>query len=160
MRRDHCLRMYLLFLIAGVMWILFSPLYVEAKGRKHLSVKDKNLSIGQECTIRLKGLSSKDKKKGKKVTWKVSGKKVIMIKKKTQYSITIKARKSGKVKIFGIYRGKKYTCKVTVWDNKNVQGEDEETDDLLSDTDKKISLNATEVSMYYLGEEERKYLSL
>ena len=92
-----------------------------------MSAKSKSLSVGQEYTIKMKGISAKDKRKGRKVKWRVSDKSVTLIKGKKNYSITLRARKAGKVKVTGIYQGKKYICNVVVKDKTETwQDADEE----------------------------------
>lgn len=117
MKKIKNIRLILAVLAMVLVWSMYFPLSVEAKPKRHLSSKDKTLSVGQEYTVRMKGISSKDKKKGRKVKWKVSDKSVAVIKGKKNYSITLRARKTGNVKVSGTYRGKKYTCKIKVKDD-------------------------------------------
>lgn len=154
--------MYLTFfgaaLSIALVWSLYSPLSVQAKMKGHLSAKSKTLSVGQVYTVKMKGISSKDKKKGRKVKWKVSDKSVALIKKKKNFSITLRARKTGNVKVSAIYRAKRYTCKIMVKDG--TSGEQDPED--VIDTDEEqtnIHLNTSEINIYYLSDMDKKYLS-
>ena len=158
MKKNMNIRLVLAVIAVALAWSMYFPLSVEARLKRHLSAKNKTLSVGQEYTLKMKGISSKDKKKGRKVRWKVSDKSVALIKGKKNYSITLRARKTGNVKVSGIYRGKKYTCKIRVKDDTSGKQDSEELPD--ADEDKSnIHLNASEVSIYYLSDTDKKYLS-
>lgn len=158
MKKTKNIRLILAVIVVALIWSLYSPLSVEARLKRHLSAKDKMLSVGQEYTLKMKGISSKDKKKGRKVKWNVSDKSVAVIKDKKNYSITLRARKTGNVKVSGTYLGKKYTCKIMVKDETFGEQDSEEVTD--ADEDKSnIYLNASEVNIYYLSDTDKKYLS-
>ena len=158
MNKNTNLRIVLAILVVVLAWSVFSPLPVVAKVRSHLSVKNKKLSVGQEYTLKMKGISAKDKKKGRKVRWKVSNKSVILIKGKKDFSITLRARKTGNVKVTGIYRGKKYTCKIKVKDDgAGEQKPKEQTD--TNENQPNIHMNASELNIYFLSATDKKYLS-
>ena len=158
MRKNTILRLVMAVMAVSILWSVCSLLSVEGKSRR-LSAKSKSLSVGQEYTIKMKGISTKDKRKGRKVKWRVSDKSVTLIKGKKDYSITLRARKAGKVKISGIYQGKKYICNVVVKDKTDTgQDIDEaDTEDEVENTD--IHMNASEVTLHYLSDTDRKYLS-
>lgn len=157
MKKNTILRLVMAVMVVGILWSVCSPLSVEAKSRR-LSTKSKSLSVGQEYTIKMKGISTKDKRKGRKVKWRVSDKSVTVIKGKKNYSITLRARKAGKVKVTATYRGKKYNCKVTVKD-KDDKGQNEVRDEEVGETSGDIHLNASEATIYYLSDTDSKYLS-
>lgn len=158
MKKTKSIRLILAVLAMALVWSLYSPLSVQAKPKRHLSAKAKTLSVGQEYTVKMKGISSKDKKKARKVKWKVSDKSVTLIKGKKSFSITLRARKAGNVKVSGTYRGKKYTCKIMVKDGTFGEQDPEEVTD--TDEDKSnIHLNMSEINIYYLSDTDKKYLS-
>lgn len=158
MKKNTILRLVMAVMAVSILWGVCSPLSVEAKSRR-LSAKSKSLSVGQEYTIKMKGISAKDKRKGRKVKWRVSDKSVTLIKGKKNYSITLRARKLGKVKISGIYQGKKYICNVVVKDKTDTGQDADEADTENEAENTNIHLNASEVTIHYLSDADRKYLS-
>ena len=112
MRSNYVRRIvYVVFMLLAVAFAL-PTVNAEAKAGRRLSAKTKILSVGQDYTLKLKKLSKIDRKSAKKVKWAVSDKKVLAVKKKTKYGITVHARSVGKVKVTGKYKGKKYSCTV------------------------------------------------
>lgn len=147
-----------MMIMAMVFAVAFLSVPVEAKAAKKLTAKSKTLSVGQEYTLKLKGLSKKDRKSSKRVVWKISDKGVVVFKGRTKYGVTVRARKNGSVKVTGAYKGKKYTCKIKVTGkNEKPKGNNEE------DTDQSIcctaKLNAGEVDLYYIADEDRQYIT-
>lgn len=155
--RVRLFRNVLMMFVAVVFMAALPIVNVDAKTSGKLSAKNRTLSIGQEYTLKLKHLSKKDRKSAKKVKWAVSDKRILAVKKKTQYGITVHAKTEGTAKIIGRYKGKKYTCKVRV----NAAGKD--TDDAKSEIEDGYEngdrkLNATDVSIYFIRESEKEYL--
>jgi hypothetical protein len=141
----------------------FAPVSVAAKTKKQLSAKSKTLTVGKEYTLKLKGLTKKEKQSSKKVTWKISDKSVAAFKGKTKYTVTLKARKTGTTKVTGTYKGKKYTCKITVKkaSTKSSSGSDTSSEATSSVSDNtKARLNTTVVTLYYFDEEYKDYITL
>lgn len=147
-------------LVLMAVMMAFPALSVEAKAVRRLATKQKTISVGQEYTLKLKGLSKKDKKSVQKVKWSVSNKKVLAVKTKTKYGITVHAKASGVSKVTGKYKGKKYTCKVTVkaagrvTDKDNNDDDDEETMTHNGD----VKLNVTDVSIYFIRDSEKDFI--
>lgn len=158
MKKNTILRLVIAVMAFSILWSVCFPLSAEAKSRR-LSAKSKSLSVGQEYTIKMKGISTKDKRKGRKVKWRVSDKSVTVIKGKKNYSITLRARKAGKVKVSGIYQGKKYTCNVVVKDKTDTGQDADEADTESEAENTEIHLNASEVTIHYLSDTDKKYLS-
>lgn len=84
-KKNMKIRLILAVIAVALVWIMYSPLSVEAKPKSHLSTKAKTLSVGQEYTVKMKSISTKDKKKERKVKWKVSDKSVVLIKGKKTF---------------------------------------------------------------------------
>ena len=84
--------------------------YLTVKGPKKIALSHKKLTIakGKKATLKLKNATAS------KVTWSSKNKKVATVTKKG----VVKAKRAGKAKIIAKYKGKKYTCTVTV---KNVK---------------------------------------
>jgi hypothetical protein len=141
----------------------FMPVPAEAKTKKHLSAKSKTLTVGQEYTLKLKGLTKKEKQSNKSVRWKISDKSVAVFKGKTEYTVTLKARKTGTTKVTGIYKGKKYTCKITV--QERTDGSEADNAYLENEADSAASgntsakLNATGATLFYFNEEDKNYIA-
>jgi hypothetical protein len=119
--------------------------------------------MGQEFTLKLKGLTKKEKQGKETVRWKISDKSVAVFKGTTNDTVTLRARKAGTIKVTGTYQGKKYTCKITVRErSKNSESDNVYLD---NDTDSDASgntsakLNATGVVLYYFDEEDKNYLT-
>jgi hypothetical protein len=150
--------------ICAVMLVVaaFAPASVEAKTKKQLSAKSKTLTVGKEYTLKLKGLTKKEKQSSKKVTWKISDKSVAAFKGKTKYTVTLKARKVGTTKVTGTYKGKKYTCKITVKKASATSGSGSTTSSettTSSSKNTKAKLNTTGVTRYYFDEEYKDYIT-
>lgn len=98
--------------------LLFSGIYVpgqtQAAAKPKLNKKKVTLKVGKTVKLKLKH--------AKKVKWSSNNKKVATVNKKGK----VKAKKAGKAKIVAKYKGKKYTCKVTV---KKKGGKDSDSDD-------------------------------
>jgi hypothetical protein len=148
--------------IAVVFVIVCSALPVEVKAAKKLTTKSKTLSVAQEYTLTLKGLSKKDKKSSKRISWKLSDKTVAVFKGKTKYGVTLKARNIGFVTVTGTYQEKKYTCKIRVKEVSDKNNSDNVNSDTTKDIksqDKNVKLNASETTLYYLEENDRQYIT-
>lgn len=150
----------MLIAIAGIITFLSVP--VEAKAARKLSAKTKTISVGQEYTLKLKGLSKKDKRSGKRVSWKISDKSVVVFKGKTKYGVTVRARTKGNVTVIGKYKRKKYSCKIKVVgsDGKIDEDTDENESTDIQQENRQARLNATEIDLYYLADEDKKYITL
>lgn len=146
------------FMLAAILLVMmFVSEPVEAKAAKRITAKSKTLSVGQEYKLKIKGLSKKEKKSKKKVLWKISDKSMVVFKGKTKYGVTVRARKNGAVKVTGIYKGKKYICKIKVVGNGDSSEEKAEESDRPQIGNAK--LNASEIDLYYLGDEDRQYIT-
>lgn len=64
MKKNTILRLVIAVMAFSILWRVCFPLSVVAKSRR-LSVKRKSLSVGQEYTIKMKGIYTKDKRKGR-----------------------------------------------------------------------------------------------
>ena len=86
--------------------------YLTVKGPKKIALNHKKLTIakGKKATLKLKNATAS------KVKWTSKNKKVATVTKKG----VVKAKKKGKAKIIATYKGKKYTCTVTVKNVKKV----------------------------------------
>lgn len=157
MRTNETKKTVWMMLIAIVLVMLFMAVPVEAKAKKRLTSRGKTLSVGQEYKLKLKGLSKNDKKRKKRVSWKISDKSVVVFKGKTRYGVTVKARKTGTVKVTGTYKGKKYSCKIKVVGNDDSSEEKAEEEDQSQSGNAK--LNASEIDLYYLDDEDRQYIT-
>ena len=160
MRTNIIKRMMLTLIISMVFMGMITSLPVKAASTRKLSAGSKKLSVGQEYTIKLKGLSKKDKRSKKIVRWSISDKKTVVFMKKGKYSVKIRARRAGIAKVTGMYKGKKYTCKITVGETQNI--EDEEDSGSGEDTSSgktDCKLNASDVTLYYMADEDKAYIS-
>ena len=147
----------LTILVMMAVMMAFPALSVEAKAVRRLSAKQKTFSVGQEYTLKMKGLSGKDKKSRKKVRWTVSNKKALAVKTKTKYGITVHAKAAGTAKITGKYKGKKYTCRVTVKEaGGETDNDEDEEETIIHNGD--VELNATDVSIYFIRDSEKDYI--
>lgn len=138
-----------------VMLLLSVP--VEVKAAKRITAKKKTLSVGQEYNLKIKGLSKKEKKSKRKVSWEISDKSVVVFKGKKKYGVTVKARKAGTVKATGVYKGKKYRCKIKVIGNDERSEKQEEEPDCSRYG--KAKLNVGEVKLYYLADEDKQFIT-
>ena len=146
------------FMLAAILLVMmFVSEPVEAKAAKRITAKSKTLSVGQEYKLKIKGLSKKEKKSKKKVLWKISDKSVVVFKGKTKYGVTVRARNTGIAKVIGNYRGKKYSCKIKVIGNNDGSEEKAEESDLSQIGSAK--LNASEIDLYYLADEDRQFIT-
>lgn len=159
--RTNIIKRTMLTLVMGMIFMgMLTSLPVKAASVRKLSAGSKKLSVGKEYTIKLKGLSKKDKKSKKAVSWSISDKRTVVFKKKGKYSVTVRARQVGTAKVTGIYRGKKYICKITVGNENDT--DDSENDDLSEDTTSQRTdrkLNASDVTLYYMADEDKAYIS-
>ena len=154
MRTNESKKTVWIMLAAILLVMVFVSDPVEAKTAKRITAKSKNLSVGQEYKLKIKGLSRKEKKSKKKVSWKISDKSVVVFKGKTKYGVTVRARKNGAVKVIGIYKGKKYICKIKVVGNGDSSEEKAEESDRSQIGSAK--LNTSEIDLYYLADEDRQ----
>lgn len=102
-----------------------------------MSVKNKTMYVGKTATLTLKNAG--------KVKWKTSKKYVVTVTKKKN-KVIIKAKKAGKATITATYKKKTYKCRVTVKKNPKKAEQDNP------------ALNATDVSLYYLGDTYKCYI--
>ncbi|MDE7424672.1 MAG: Ig-like domain-containing protein [Lachnospiraceae bacterium] len=131
-KRGYCLFICIILLVA-----MFIPLEnVQAKAKPKLSAKNKTMYVGKTAVITLKNAG--------KVKWKTSKKSVVTITKKKKNKVTISAKKAGKATITATYKKKTYKCRITVKTKKAEQ-------------DNPV-LNATDVSLYYLGDTYKSYI--
>ena len=114
------------------------PVSVQAKAKPKLSVTSKTVYVGETVTIKLKN--------AKKVKWKTSKKSVVSIVKKKGNKATIKAKKAGKATITATYKKKTYKCRITVKKKPKTVQKDNPV------------LNATDVSLYYLGDAYKNHI--
>lgn len=127
-KRDYCLFICMLILVT-----IFFPLEnVQAKAKPKLSVKNKTMYVGKTATLTLKNAG--------KVKWKTSKKFVVTLTRMKQNKVIIRAKKVGKATVTATYKKKAYKCKITVNKRTKKTGQD------------KPVLNATDVSLYYLGD--------
>ena len=132
-------RGYWVFICMVLLATMFIPLEnVQAKAKPKLSVKTKTMYEGKTTVIILKNAG--------KVKWKTSKKSVVTITKKKKNKVTIKAKKAGKATITAIYKKKNYNCKINI----KKKAEKAEQDNPV--------LNATDVSLYYLGDTYKSYI--
>ena len=157
MRTNESKKKVWLMLIAILTVMMFMSVPLEAKAAKKLTAKSKTLSVGQEYKLKIKGLSKKEKRSKREVSWKISDKSVVVFKVRTKYGVTVKARKNGIVKVTGSYKGKKYSCKIKVIENNDDSEEQTEESDWTQIDSAK--LNTSEVDLYYMAEEDRQYIT-
>ncbi len=62
MKKNTNLRLVLAVLVVGLVWSVLSPLSVEAKAKIRLSARSKKLSVGQEYTLKMKGIFRRGKR--------------------------------------------------------------------------------------------------
>ena len=130
-----------LFFICIVMVLVLFPLHlVQAKTKSKLSVKSRNIIVGQQYTLKLKNVS-----KNANIKWKTSKKAVVSIIKKKKNTVVLKGRKKGKATITAKYKGKTYQCKVTVKSKPKTAEKDKS-----NISQENPVMNASEVSLYYL----------
>ena len=112
--RSFAARCLYLALAVCMAFIILSVTDVEAKSKKkyRLSYTSKTMERGEFYNISLKGVPKSVK--AKKIKWKSSNKKVVSIYSKKKNRAVLRAKKCGNAKITAIYKGRKYTCKVTV----------------------------------------------
>lgn len=135
MKKRYVYLFICMVLLAG---LFMPPESVHAKAKPKLSVTSKTVYVGNTVTIKLKS--------AKKVKWKTSKKSVVSIVKKKGNKATIKAKKVGKATITATYKKKTYKCRITVKKKpKTVQKDN-------------TVLNATDVSLYYLGDTYKNYI--
>ena len=159
--RANIIKRAMLTLVIGMMFMgMTTSLPVNAASVRKLSASSKKLSVGQEYTVKLKGLSKKDKKSKKTVLWSISDKRTVVFKQKGKYSVKVRARQAGTAKVTGIYRGKKYTCKITVGNARNIEDEeDSNSGEDASSGKTDCKLNAFDVTLYYIADEDKAYIS-
>ncbi len=102
-------------------------------------------------------LTLKNVPSGAKITWKSSNPKVVKIKEKIDRGIWYVIKTSGKARITARYKGHTYTCRITVKKEKATPTptRSSEVTPELDDPDPEetgVSLNATEVTLYYCSD--------
>ena len=133
-KRVCCLWLCIILLVT-----LFSPAEnVQAKAKPRLSVKNKKMYVGKTAKLTLKNAG--------KVKWKTSKKSIVAITSKKKNKVTIKAKKAGKATITTTYKKKIYKCRITVKKKAKKTEQDNPV------------LNATDVSLYYLGDTYKSYI--
>lgn len=132
-KRTYCIGLSMVLLL-----MIFFPVgKVQAKAKPRLSAKNKTLYVGKTAVLTLK--------KAGKVKWKTSKKSVAAITKKKN-KVSIKAKRTGKATITAVYKSKKYKCRITVKKKPETTVKDN------------LVLNATDVSLYYLGDTYKSYI--
>ena len=139
MRRKN--RIVILFVLALLM--LIPGMAAEAKTKPKLTAKKKTMTVGQTYKLKLKGVSGIAK-----VKWKTSKQSVVSIVKKKGNTVTLKAKKKGTAVITAVYKKKKYRCRVTVKAKKKTES-----------TADNPALNSNDVTLYYLSEEYKNYIT-
>ena len=99
----------LLVLMFCMAMVLALPFTAEAAKKVKLSKK----KVTQPCNTAMTILELKGAK-GKKIKWTSSNKKVVTIDSNGSNRCILVSRKAGKAKVKAKYKGKTYTCKVTV----------------------------------------------
>lgn len=130
-------------LFALVLLMLIPGMAAEAKTKPKLAAKKKTITAGQTYKLKLKGVSGKAK-----VKWKTSKKSVVSIAKKKGNTVTLKAKKKGTAVVTATYKKKKYKCKITVRAKKKK-----------TETVDNPALNSSDVTLYYLSEEYKDYIT-
>ncbi|HCJ08757.1 MAG TPA: hypothetical protein DHV96_10515, partial [Lachnospiraceae bacterium] len=104
----------------------------------------KTMERGEFYNIFLKGVPKSVKTK--KIKWKSSNKKVVSIYSNKKNKAVLRAKKCGNAKITAIYKGRKYTCRVSV------------VKDLEQKKADNPSLNASSVVIHYLPDYAVPYI--
>lgn len=131
-KRTYCLGLSMVLLV-----MMFFPVgNVQAKAKPKLSVKNKTMYVGETAAITLKNAG--------KVKWKTSKKSVVAIKKRRKNKVSIKAKRAGKATITATYKSKTYKCRITIKKKPKRAVQDNPV------------LNATDVSLYHLGDTYKK----
>jgi hypothetical protein len=81
------------------------PDLAQAKSRVHLSRKEMSVTVGKPRTMKLYA--------AKKVKWKANSK-LLSVKKITGNKVSIRGKKAGKTILKAKYKGKTYSCKITI----------------------------------------------
>ena len=123
--------------------LFYSKKAVEAKTKPKLTAKKKTMTVGQTYKLKLKGVPGKAKMK-----WKTSKKSVISISKQKGNTVTLKAKKKGTAVVTAAYKKKKYKCRITVKAKKRTEP-----------TADNPVLNSSDVTLYYLSEEYKGYIT-
>ena len=130
-------------LFALVLLLLIPGMAAEAKTKPKLAAKKKTMTTGQTYKLKLKGVSGKAK-----VKWKTGKKSVVSIVKKKGNTVTLKAKKKGTAVVTATYKKKKHQCRVTVRAKKKK-----------TETADNPTLNSSNVTLYYLSEEYKNYIT-
>ena len=133
----------IVILFAMVLLMLIPGMTAEAKTKPKLAAKKKTITAGQTYHLKLKGVSKKAR-----VKWKTSKKSVVSITKKKGNTVTLKAKKKGTEVVTATYKKKKYKCRVTVKAKKRTEP-----------TADNPVLNSSDVTLYYLSEEYKGYIT-
>ena len=139
MRRKNTI----IILFALVLTLLIPGMETEAKTKPKLAANKKTMTAGQTYKLKLKGVSAKAK-----VKWKTSKKSVVSIAKKKGNTVTLKAKKKGMAVVTAAYQKKSYKCKITVKEKKKAK-----------ETADSPALNSRDVTLYYLSEEYKNYIT-
>ena len=102
----------LLIILVSFMTNYSNISHVNAAGRIKLNKKSIKLVVGKSATLKVKGLT---KKQRKKVKWSSSNNSVVAVNKNGR----IKAKSEGTVFIYAKYKRKKYKCKVNTYYDRN-----------------------------------------
>jgi hypothetical protein len=103
----------MLIFLAGI--IVFSSMSVQAKKKTtkvKLSAKKITMYVGDKEKLSLKNNT-------KKVKWSTSNKKIVSLSAKTKKSVKLKAKKRGKATVTAKIGKKKYTCKISVYEDED-----------------------------------------
>ena len=134
-------RMLLLFAVA--LMFLLPGISAEAKTKPKLEARKQTTAVGQKCQLKLNGVPGRAK-----VKWKTSNKRVVSITKRKGNTVTFKTVKKGMAVVTATYKKKKYQCRVTVQAGKKKKPV----------ADHPV-LNSSDVTLYYLSEEYKDYLT-
>lgn len=129
----------ILMIVVIMIMVMIPTIVVEAKGKPKLTTKSKTLAVGETSTITLKNAG--------KTKWKTSNKKVVAITKTKKNKVTIKAKKVGNATVIAKYKNKKYKITIKV---KAKKKQDPVKDNPV--------LNATDVELYYMSNDAKKYV--
>ena len=134
-------RMILLFALA--LMFLLSGISAETKTKPKLETGKKTTEVGRKCQLKLNGPPARAG-----VKWKTSNKRVVSIAKRKGNTVTFKAKKKGTAVVTATYKKKKYQCCVTVKAGKKKKP-----------TADHPVLNNSDVTLYYLSEEYKNYIT-
>ena len=134
-------RMILLFAVA--LMFLLPDISAEAKTKPKLETGKTTMTVGQKCELKLNGVPGRAG-----VKWRTSNKRVVSIAKRKGNTVTFKTVKKGTAVVTATYKKKKYWCRVTVKAGRKKKPA----------ADHPV-LNSSGVTLYYLSEEYKDYIS-